>query len=101
MIRWCYFDPYIWELIYPFPYGIGLGILFSTQFVALSAEAPEKYSARLITTYYLLQQIGSVVGVAVSAWLIQSSFASGLKDLLGESERGMKVYQVSLLLWFS
>lgn len=66
-IRWCYFDPYIWELMYPFPFGIGMGILFSTQFVALSAESPGSYVARLITTYYLLQQIGSVVGVSVTA----------------------------------
>ncbi|KAJ6022277.1 hypothetical protein N7540_007781 [Penicillium herquei] len=90
MIRWCFFTIYTWELIYSFPYGIGLGILFSTQFVELSAYSPEDYSARLITTYYLMQQIGSVVGVSVTAGVIRSAFASGLKVVFGGGVEGMR-----------
>ncbi|KAJ5609315.1 hypothetical protein N7528_009882 [Penicillium herquei] len=91
MIRWCFFTIYTWELIYSFPYGIGLGILFSTQFVELSAYSPEDYSARLITTYYLMQQIGSVVGVSVTAGVIRSFFGSGLKTIFGGDVEGMRM----------
>lgn len=59
--------------------------------MALSAHSPKEYSARLITTYYLMQQIGSVVGVSVTSWLIRSSFANSLEDEFGVTPDGMKV----------
>ncbi|KAJ5649569.1 uncharacterized protein N7484_003292 [Penicillium longicatenatum] len=93
-IRWCFFNPSILELVYPFCCGVGLGILFSTQFVALSAHSPQAYTARLITTYYLMQQIGSVMGVSVTSWLIRSSFANGLENEFGVTPEGMRVSEL-------
>lgn len=99
-IRWCFFDPSLLELAYPFGQGVGLGILFSTQFVALSAHSPKDFSARLITTYYLMQQIGAVVGVSVTSWLIRSSFAISLENEFGVTPDGMSVSESSLLRSF-
>ncbi|KAJ5919892.1 hypothetical protein N7454_009727 [Penicillium verhagenii] len=88
-IRWCFFNPSLWELVYDFGHGVGLGILFSTQFVALSAHSPKDYVARLITTYYLMQQIGTVVGVSVTAWLVRSNFANALQTKFAGNPQGM------------
>lgn len=48
-----------------------------------------------------MQQIGSVVGVSVTSWLVRSSFANSLGNEFGVTPDGLRVSEQSLLLSFS
>ncbi|KAJ5106685.1 major facilitator superfamily domain-containing protein [Penicillium angulare] len=71
-----------WELVYLFPSGIFLGILFVTQFTAMSQIAPKEELAQCITTYYFFQQLGSILGPATSVVIVQHSFQKQLERSL-------------------
>ncbi|KAF7585769.1 hypothetical protein BBP40_010142 [Aspergillus hancockii] len=81
-IRWrVRFSP--WELIYLFPSGVFLGVLFVTQFTAMSLVVAKEDLAVSITTYYFFQQLGSIMGPATSVAAVQRGFE-------GQLERNLK-----------
>jgi hypothetical protein len=81
LIRWRVgFSP--WELAYLFPSGVCLGVLFVTQFTAMSLAVPKEQLAICITTYYFFQQLGWILGPATSVAIVQHAFEGGLQRTL-------------------
>ncbi|KAL5337486.1 major facilitator superfamily domain-containing protein [Aspergillus crustosus] len=71
-----------WQGIYLLLVGFAPGILFPALFVGMSASAPEGTLSVCISTYYLSQQLGLVIGPAVGAALTQRLFLGGLQGAL-------------------
>ncbi|KAJ5109745.1 transporter [Penicillium argentinense] len=77
---------YLGELAYLGLLAIGFMGLNSALFVAMSVSVPKDKSAAALTTYYLVQQLGMLVGVISTASLTQNTFKSYLVEkLAGES----------------
>ncbi|KAJ9489595.1 hypothetical protein VN97_g3687 [Penicillium thymicola] len=85
LIRWTLYEPNMWEITYSFASSVGLGMILSSQFVALSAAKPEANAATSVTTFYLCQQIGFMAGVTSSRSLVRRAIESGLKATLGNN----------------
>jgi hypothetical protein len=68
----------MWEISYGFLAWVGMGMTLSSQFVALSASKPEKNAATSVTTYYLVQQVGFMMGITLSKALISRDLESRL-----------------------
>ncbi|KDE85424.1 putative transporter [Aspergillus oryzae 100-8] len=86
-IRWrngCH----LWEVVYLLPNGIAIGILFTTQFIGMSLGAPNESLTTCITTYYLAQQLGNIIGPAMNVAVVQRVFMRKLeKNLNGWEEK--------------
>lgn len=85
LIRWVLHEPKMWEIAYSFFSSVGLGMILSSQFTALSAAKPDENAATSVTTFYLCQQIGFMAGVTSSRSLVRSAIENGLKATLGEN----------------
>ena len=81
----------MWEIAYSFFSSIGLGMILSSQFTALSAAKPDENAATSVTTFYLCQQIGFMAGVTSSRSLVRSAIENGLKATLGENTASQEV----------
>ncbi|KAJ5927973.1 hypothetical protein N7466_006929 [Penicillium verhagenii] len=84
--------PTIWEQLYPFGLGFGLGGSLAASFVGLSASIPDNVTAPAFTIYYLCQQVGMILGVTVASMISRGFFKTYLLRNLGQSadslERG-------------
>lgn len=80
----------MWEVSYGFLAWVGMGMTLSSQFVALSASKLEKNAATSVTTYYLVQQVGFMMGITLSKALISRDLERrlifALRDEAGRSE---------------
>lgn len=81
-IRWPQ-GPRRWELLYTFGSGMGIGGLFATSFMGLSASIPKDMSATAITVYYMSQQLGMILGVTLAAAACRRTFEAQLFRHLG------------------
>jgi hypothetical protein len=93
----------MWEISYGFFAWVGMGMTLSSQFVALSASKPEQNAAASVTTYYLVQQIGFMMGITLSKALLSREIERRLMFALrNEVERNQvsihTIPQVILLL---
>lgn len=70
----------------------------SAQFVGLSASTPEEYAATSITSYYLFQQAGTMIGITVTTVLQHLVFKEKLESTIGESPEDLKVRR-SPVVW--
>ncbi|KAK1147202.1 hypothetical protein N8T08_001941 [Aspergillus melleus] len=70
------------EIFYLFPNGFVAGVLFSTQFIGMSFGAPKGCLESCITTYYLFQQLGLIIGPASGVAVVQRIFGSRLSQNL-------------------
>ncbi|PLB51326.1 MFS transporter [Aspergillus steynii IBT 23096] len=70
------------EMFYLFPNGFAAGILFSTQFIGMSFGAPKGCLETCITTYYLFQQLGLIIGPASGVAVVQRVFGNRLSQNL-------------------
>jgi MFS family permease len=95
LLRWP-IGPNHWELVYPFLTGLGYAGLLSAQFAALSTATPEGQSATTITVYYQCQQIGIILGVALSAAVCRRAFECNLLNSLGTDAKTREVSLVFL-----
>lgn len=77
MLRWSQ-GPKLWELAYLAIHAIGHTGLITTLFVAISVAVPKNAGAGAITTYYLAQQIGMVVGVTTTSVFTRNVFRNDL-----------------------
>lgn len=68
-----------------------MGMTLSAQFVGLSASTPEEYAATSITSYYLFQQAGTMIGITLTTVLQNLIFEEKLETKVGESPEDMKV----------
>lgn len=73
----------LWEALYLFPFGIAIGILFSTQFVGVTTTVPKDRLGQCIGTFYLFQQLGRIIGPLFGLKLIDLNFKSCLQRNLG------------------
>ena len=63
-------------------------MILSTQFIGLSASAPKPQTATAVSTYYLSQQVGILVGVGASAAILRMDFRNALlRQLENYSDR--------------
>ncbi|KAJ5896619.1 uncharacterized protein N7473_006018 [Penicillium subrubescens] len=91
--RWSLFEQKMWELFYSFFFSWGLGMVLSAQFVGLSASTPEAFAATSITSYYLFQQAGTMIGITVTTVLQHLVFKEKLEAKIGESPEDLKKIQ--------
>ena len=81
-VRWRH-GTNIWESLYVFPAGLGFGMALLTQFIGLTASAPESQLATAVSVYYLSQQVGIITGVSSSAAILRINFHRALVRQLG------------------
>ena len=62
---------------------MGIGGLFATLFMGLSASIPKGMSATAITVYYMAQQLGMILGVTLAAAACRRAFEAQLFRHLG------------------
>lgn len=90
----------LWESLYTFPAGLSFGMILSTQFIGLSASAPKPQTATAVSTYYLSQQVGILVGVGASAAILRMDFRKTLlRQLENYSDRDWVSDPLSILHW--
>lgn len=93
LIRWrngCF----NWEMVYLFTIGVGMGVIYSAQFVAMSLDAPKGALPTCITTYYLSQQLGLIIGPALGVAVVQRVFGDRLsQELAAFGEKQVCVIQ--------
>lgn len=68
----------IWESFFLFVVGFAPGILFSTMFIGMSYSSPKECLSVCIGTFYLCQQLGTIIGPACGAALVQRLFKNNL-----------------------
>ncbi|KAJ5953450.1 major facilitator superfamily domain-containing protein [Penicillium verhagenii] len=83
--------PTIWEQLYPFGLGFGLGGSLAASFVGLSASIPDNVTAPAFTIYYLCQQVGMILGVTVASMISRGFFKTYLLRNLGQSADSLEV----------
>lgn len=74
----------LWELVYLAIHSVGHTGIITTCFVAISVATPKSAGAGPITTYYMSQQIGMVVGVTASSVFTRDAFRNILIDKLAD-----------------
>ncbi|KAJ5263966.1 transporter [Penicillium angulare] len=92
MVRWSE-GPKLWELAYLAIHAIGHTGLITTLFVAISVAAPKDSGAGPITTYYLAQQIGMVVGVTATSVFTRNVFRSNLLESLAMEPNAQEIIE--------
>ncbi len=73
----------VWESLYIIFTSLGVGIVNSTQFVALTLGAPKERMALMVSLFLLSQQVGNMVGTSGSAALLHTVFRRHLVERLG------------------
>ena len=68
----------VWESLYIFPASLGVGMLNSSQFTGLAASVEKSQLATAVSTFYLSQQIGLMIGAGGSAALLRRTFRDAL-----------------------
>ncbi|KAJ5575060.1 hypothetical protein N7450_008959 [Penicillium hetheringtonii] len=81
MVRWPQ-GPNAWEVSYLAIQGFGFMAFNAAFFVAVSVSVPRDSGASVITTYYLAQQLGILVGVNSTAAVVRSVFKNHLMENL-------------------
>ena len=76
----------IWESLYSLPAGLGHGALLSAQFVGLVASADIADTTTAVSVYYLSQQVGSIIAVAISSAFLRHYFHATLLQGLNFSD---------------
>lgn len=91
LIRWRW-KPHRWEIGYILLQGLGTQAIYASQFMAMSVRATGK-SASVITTYYLCQQIGAILGSAGFNALFRTLFQNRLMKNLADTSNAREVSQ--------
>ena len=68
----------VWESLYIFPAGLGVGMLNASQFTGLAASVEKSQVATAVSIFYLSQQIGLMMGASGSAALLRKTFRDAL-----------------------
>lgn len=78
----------MWESLYILPAAMGIGLLNSSQFIGLSAAVQKAQLASTISTFFLSQQIGMMIGAGGSAALLRTVFRASLVKMLDMNHAG-------------
>ena len=86
----------MWESLYIFPASFGVGLLNSSNFVAVSAAVERPQLATTISIFFLSQQLGMMIGASGSGALLQRAFRNALTKSLGDSaeRREVSIFQL-------
>ncbi|OJD32236.1 multidrug resistance protein [Diplodia corticola] len=83
LLRWSGNHTNLWESLYVIPGGFGTGMASSAVFIAMTASVATPYVAIASSTMYLSGSIGSLVGLASSAAVLQTIVHRGLQGVVG------------------
>ena len=72
----------IWESLYITPGGFGMGVVYATTFVGLTAGVEERQMAIAGTGLYLSSNLGMLTGVSVASKIMQASLRKELQGAL-------------------
>ncbi|WPH02263.1 putative major facilitator superfamily transporter [Acrodontium crateriforme] len=75
----------VWQSLFIFPGGFATGMVFSSAFVGLTAELPEKDIAVASSGFYLCANIGAIAGTSAAGAVYQTTLRSGLQKLLQDT----------------
>jgi predicted MFS family arabinose efflux permease len=70
VLRWGT-EPRFWESLYIIPAGFGNGLVLSVAFVALTVNIPTSDMAAACSSFYMMANIGTAVGLATTSAVIQ------------------------------
>ncbi|ODA81067.1 hypothetical protein RJ55_04029 [Drechmeria coniospora] len=90
-IRWGVEQQLPWEWLYSLPAGLSLGVVLACTFTALTVSADHSFQGTAICLYYLSQQVGGIIGTAVSTVAFHSTFESALMVALDDIPNKVKV----------
>ncbi|RKF78921.1 Vacuolar membrane amino acid uptake transporter fnx2 [Golovinomyces cichoracearum] len=79
------------EVLYIFLAGFTLGVLLSALFGALATSCSRYMIASTITSFYLCQEIGSILGTGLSAKALQSIFRALLYQNLPDNAQKLHI----------
>ncbi|KAL6892073.1 major facilitator superfamily domain-containing protein [Trichoderma evansii] len=85
--RWGAAEQFSWEWLYSMPAGLSLGIVLACTFTGLTVSTEPSLHGTAICLYYLSQQVGSIIGTAVSTVAIHSAFRATLTGALQDLPR--------------
>ena len=91
----------VWESLYIFPASFGVGLLNSSQFIAVSAAVDKTQLATTISIFFLSQQIGLMIGASGSGALLQKTFRTALEKSLGDRADASEVSVICCTLALS
>ena len=91
----------VWESFYIFPASLGVGMLNSSQFTGLAASVEKSELATAVSTFYLSQQIGLMIGAGGSAALLRRTFRDALMVNLSGFPNADKVSGSKVTLKYS
>ena len=73
-----------WESLEILPSSFGVGLLNSSQFIALSAGIDKSDLATALSIFFMSQQIGMMIGASASAAILRKGFHDSLTDKLSD-----------------
>ncbi|CAG7951785.1 unnamed protein product [Penicillium nalgiovense] len=92
LIAWRWpLGPSHFGLVYLLCASTGAGGLLSTGFVGITAVTPQEHSPAVITTYYLAQQLGIILGVTAAATICRHKLRDELLQRLGTDIASLQV----------
>jgi hypothetical protein len=83
--------PFFLDFIFYFGLGLGVGGILVCTFTALSISVPSQMTATAMTNYYLCQQLGLVLGVAVTSATSRAIFKKCLFQEIADGREKSKV----------
>lgn len=86
-VRWGATEQFSWEWLYSMPAGLSLGIVLACTFTGLTVSTEPSLYGTAICLYYLSQQVGNIIGTAVSTVAIHSVFKATLTGALQDLPR--------------
>ena len=81
----------VWESLEILPCSLGVGLLTSSQFVGLLAGVDKSHLATALSTFFMSQQIGMMIGASASAAILRNGFYGALTDRLSGFPNSTKV----------
>jgi hypothetical protein len=87
------------EWLYSLPAGLGLGAVLACTFTGLTISTEQSLQATAICIYYLSQQVGGIIGTAVSTVALHSTFKSTLAGFLQNVPNKEKVSELISLFY--
>lgn len=91
--------PFFLDFIFYFGLGLGVGGILVCTFTALSISVPSHMTATAMTNYYLCQQLGLVLGVAVTSAASRAIFKKYLLQEIADGREKSKVCLQCLALF--
>lgn len=87
-------DGCTWQSTFLLQVGFAQGVLFSGFFIGMSQSSSKEHLSTCIATYYLSQQLGTIIGPTCGLALIQWLFRGNLVNRLGDIPHKKQVRRI-------